>query len=102
MGRSKFKTADFNAPHTPEELALMKKVLQFPEAVEDAAEGYFPNLVANYLWELANLTNTFYETHPVLKAEQYTRASRLYLIAKTAATLKAGLSLLGIDAPERV
>lgn len=86
----------------PEEIALMKKVLQLPEAAEDAAREYAPNLVANYLWELANFANTFYEKYPVLKAEPKIRSARLALIVKTAATLKTGLLLLGIESPEMV
>jgi arginyl-tRNA synthetase len=86
----------------PEEIALMKKTLQFPEAVENAAREYAPNLIANYLWELSNLVNTFYEKYPVLKAEKGVREARLFLISRIADVLKEGLGLLGIEAPERV
>ncbi len=86
----------------PEEIALVKKVLQFPEAVEDAAKEYLPNLLANYLWELGNLTNTFYEKYPVLQSESEVRAARLMLVEKISEVLKQGLELLGIEAPERV
>jgi len=100
--KSKFQKTDLTVLSKAEEIALMKKVLQFSEAVEDAAREYAPNLIANYLWELSNLVNTFYEKYPVLKAEAEVRNARLALIAKTAETLKTGASLLGIEAPERV
>lgn len=98
----KIRRSRFAPPAEQEEIALMKKTLRFPEAVEDAGAAFAPNLLANYLWEFANLANTFYEKYPVLKAEPVVRAARLALIAKTAATIKSGLKLLGIEAPERV
>ena len=84
------------------ELALMKKSLQLSEAVEDAAKEYVPNLLANYLWELANEANAFYEKYPVLRAERGVREARLALIDGASRVLQRGLSLLGIEAPERV
>lgn len=99
---SKLRKTDLAPLNTTEELMLIKKVLQLPEAVRNAAKELAPNFVANYLWGLANLASAFYEKHPVLKAESGLRHARLALIAKTAATLKAGLDLLGIEAPERV
>jgi arginyl-tRNA synthetase len=86
----------------PEEVSLMKKALQLPEAAGDAARELAPNFVANYLWETANLVNVFYEKYPVLKAEKNVRAARLFLISKVADVLKQGLLMLGIKAPERV
>ncbi len=85
-----------------EEVALMKKILRFQEALDDAARELAPNFLANYLWELASLTNTFYEKYPVLKAEENLKLARLFLITKTASVLKYGLHLLGIEAPERI
>jgi arginyl-tRNA synthetase len=86
----------------PEELGLLKKVLQFQGVLEDAAKENLPNLLCNYLWELANLANTFYEKYPVLKAEADLRNSRLALIDGTSRVLKQGLLVLGIEAPERI
>jgi arginyl-tRNA synthetase len=102
MPKSKFQKVNLGALVEPEEIALMKKVLQFSEAVEDAAREYAPNLVANYLWGLSNLANTLYEKYPVLKAEKGVREARLFLINRIADVLKEGLGLLGIEAPERV
>ncbi|MBI1975113.1 MAG: arginine--tRNA ligase, partial [Parcubacteria group bacterium] len=98
----RMQNVDLELLQKPEEIALMKKVLQFPEAVEDAAQEYAPNLLANYLWELANLANTFYEKYPVLKAEKGVREARLMLTTRVADTLRRGLLLLGIEALERV
>lgn len=84
------------------ELALAKKLLQFGEVLPLVLEDYRPNLLANYLFELATIYHGFYEACPVLKSEGATRSSRLALCDATARVLKQGLGLLGIEAPERM
>jgi len=84
------------------ELTLAKKLLQFGEVVPQVLEDFRPNLLANYLFELAMTYHSFYESCPVLKAEGSVRASRLLLCETTAGVLKQGLALLGIEAPERM
>jgi arginyl-tRNA synthetase len=86
----------------PAEFALAKKLLQFGEALPLVLEDYRPNLLANYLYELATIYHGFYESCPVLKSEGATRSSRLALCDATARVLKQGLGLLGIEAPERM
>jgi len=61
-----------------------------------------PNILANYLFELANNFHTFYEACPVLKAEEPARSSRLALSELTGRVLQKGLQLLGIKVPERM
>ena len=78
------------------ELALAKHVLRLPEAVYQAQATYKPNLLCNYLYELAGRFTNFYGECPVLNADQPTRTSRLLLCDLTARTLKLGLGLLGI------
>ncbi len=86
----------------PAERALGIKLLQYAETVPVVLEEFRPNLLANYLYELANTFHSFYEACPVLKAEPAVRASRLRLSDLAARTLAHGLSLLGIDCPERM
>lgn len=86
----------------PNELALAKKILRFPEIVSEAAEKLEPHHIAEYLFELAGEFNVFYANCPVLKAEGKEREARLFLTQKTAETLKQGLYLLGINTPERM
>ena len=107
--RSIFRKLDgeFTAPATlalcdPAELALSKKLLQFGETVPATLDDFRPNLLANYLYELANTFHGFYEACPVLKSEGATRASRLALCELTARVLREGLGLLGIRVPERM
>jgi arginyl-tRNA synthetase len=84
------------------ERALAIRLLQYAETVPGVIEDFRPNLLANYLHELANTFHSFYEACPVLKADPSTRASRLLLCDLTARTLAHGLSLLGIRCPERM
>jgi arginyl-tRNA synthetase len=86
----------------PAELQLGKKLTQFAEIVPAVLNGFRPNLLANYLFELANSFHTFYEACPVLKADEPTRTSRLALSELTATTLQRGLDLLGIQVPEKM
>ena len=86
----------------PTEIALAKKLLQFGEVLPQVLEDYRPNLLANYLYELAATFHGFFEACPVLKSEGATRASRLALCDVTARTLREGLGLLGIEVPERM
>lgn len=87
----------------PEERVLATRLLQFGEIVPLVLEDFRPNLLANYLYDLAIVFHAFYEACPVLKAEgQDRRESRLVLCNVTARVLGEGLDLLGIDSPERM
>ena len=85
---------------SPEERMLLIKILQFPEIVNTLAVDCYPNLLCNYLHELAGLFMRFYEACPILKAEEATKNSRLALSNLTACTLNEGLDLLGIETLE--
>ena len=65
-------------------------------------DDFRPNLLANYLLELARAFHSFFEACPVLKSEAAARASRLALCELTARILSTGLGLLGIRCPERM
>ncbi len=86
----------------PQERALAIALLGFDEAVNAVADGCAPHKLCTYLFELAQAFTSFYEVCPVLKADDDTRDSRLVLSAATASTIKTGLGLLGIDAPEQL
>ena len=86
----------------PAELTLAKRLAQFAEIVPTVLNDFRPNLLANYLFELANSFHAFYEACPVLKSDEPSRSSRLALCQLTAATLQRGLNLLGIQVPERM
>ena len=96
-----FQISDFRFSGAAE-LALAKKLFHFGEVVPQVLEDHRPNLLANYLFELANTFHSFYEACPVLKSEGSLRAARLALCHATARVLQSGLGLLGIEAPERM
>jgi len=86
---------------TGPERALGLCLDQFADAVLAAAGGYAPHKLAAYLYQLASLYTGFYDQCPVLKADTPELAeNRLFLSEVTARTLRLGMSLLGIRAPE--
>ena len=87
----------------PAERGIGVRLLRLPEVLEFAAEENKPNVLTDYLFDLANAFSTFYEECPVLKAESADRRdSRLALCDLTGRTLNFGLDLLGIDVVERM
>ncbi|MDQ3199290.1 MAG: arginine--tRNA ligase [Verrucomicrobiota bacterium] len=86
----------------PAELILARRLAQFAETVPQVLNDFRPNILANYLFELANAFHAFYEACPVLKAAESARATRLALCELTARTLRCGLDLLGIKVPEKM
>ncbi|MBI4085260.1 MAG: arginine--tRNA ligase [Candidatus Liptonbacteria bacterium] len=85
------------------EMALIRKIAEFPETVRRSAENFFTNNIARYLYELANLANKYYESTPILTDKNVDRRNvRLMLINSVAVVIKNGLGLLGIKAPEKI
>jgi len=87
---------------TPQEHALVLALLGFERMVNDLETSLQPHRLCGYLARLAALFTAFYENCPVVRAEQRVRDGRLALCALTARVLAQGLSLLGIEAPERM
>ena len=86
----------------PQERQLATKLLQLSETIDVVAREGTPNLLCNYLFELAGNFMTFYEACPIIKADETTKQSRLKLAQLTANTLQTGLDLLGIDVMKRM
>lgn len=84
------------------ELVLAKHLLQLTDVLKGVEVDLLPNRLCQYLFELSQKFNQFFEQCPVLKAEEPQRSSRLGLCDLTARTLKLGLSLLGISVLERM
>jgi len=87
-----------------QEKQLAVKLLRFEEALQQVMKDAQPNLLCNYLYELASLYMAFYEACPILKdgVEPAQRDSRLMLSIFTSKLLKQGLDLLGIEVMERM
>ena len=87
----------------PSERALGLEILRFSDALSDVIEDYRPNQLTDYVFALAKQYSRFYESCPVLKADDAeTRNSRALLCDLTARTIKQGLDLLGISVIERM
>src|SRR6266498_2300027 len=107
--RSIFRRAGESAPKVdrlalddPAEINLAKRLCQFAEIVPQVLKDFRPNILANYLFGLANSFHTFYEACPVLKSPEPARSSRLALCDLNARVLQRGLNLLGIKVPEKM
>ena len=103
--RSEMDVSALNAPITvveDQERALAVKLCQFEEAIQQVINDGMPHFMCAYLYELAGIFMSFYEACPILNAEDALKESRLQLALSTAATLKQGLELLGIETLERM
>jgi arginyl-tRNA synthetase len=107
--RSIFRKAGESAPkignlilESPAEINLARRLCQFAEIVPQVLNDFRPNILANYLFELANNFHGFYEACPVLKSEEPARSSRLALCDLAGRVLQRGLDLLGIKVPEKM
>jgi arginyl-tRNA synthetase len=87
---------------TPQEKDLVAELMKFHHVVQQATEQYKPSVLTAFLYDLSRAYNSFYAECPVGSAPEPVRSSRLHLSRATASVLKQGLSLLGIEAPERM
>ncbi|OGK13575.1 arginine--tRNA ligase [Candidatus Roizmanbacteria bacterium RIFCSPHIGHO2_01_FULL_37_16b] len=79
-----------------EERDLLRTLANYSETVYEAARNFSPNLIANYLYDLAQKYNLFYQKHKILLTEEKIRIFRLLLTKATGQVIKNGLYLLGI------
>ena len=88
----------------PQEKALALKILQLEDVIDAVISECTPNLLCNYLYELASLYMSFYEACPILKdgIDTETKQSRLALCQLISLALKNGLDILGIEVMERM
>ena len=85
------------------EVELIQKMNEFGAAVEQAGKDYSPSGIANYCYELTKVFNQFYHDYSILnEADEQKKAVRLMLAKNVAKIIKNGMSLLGIEVPERM
>src|SRR5680860_1181336 len=85
------------------EISLIKKISEFPDIIQTSAEKYSSNYLATYLLSLADLTNKYYESVPVLKGKNKDRQNaQLILLKTTTDVIKTGLEVLGIQALKKI
>ena len=97
---SELTGADVTALVSEHETALLARLLEFPDAVENAARDLAPHLVAFYLRELAAEFHSYYNATRLLVEEENVKRARLALAASVREVLRYGLALLGVSAPD--
>ncbi len=85
------------------EKEIIKYLAQFPETIQTAALQQNPGIIANYVYDLVKLYNSFYQSIPILATTDETEKKfRIALSKKTGDTIKNAFTLLGIEVPERM
>ena len=87
---------------TPEELALIKKLGEYPELIARAARERAVHSVATYAYELAGLFHSFYNQCRILGVETELQQARIALVKTVGHTIRHALGILGVSAPERM
>jgi len=95
-------SADLSPLTNAHEIALMQRLSEYPETVENAATELSPHVIANYLKELASDLHSYYNEYKFLIDDEAVKIARLSLISATQQVLKNGLDLLGVAAKERM
>ena len=91
------------APLSEKEIELIQKMSEFGAAVEQAGKDYSPSGIANYCYELTKVFNQFYHDYSILnEPDEQKKTVRLILAKNVAKIIKNGMSLLGIEVPERM
>ena len=92
-----------DAPLNEKEISLIQKLSDFAAAVAQAGKDYSPSGIANYCYELTKEFNQFYHDYSILNADsEAAKITRLVLAKNVAKVIKNGMSLLGIEVPERM
>lgn len=84
------------------ELALIRKIAELPELVNEAASEYSPFKMTKYVYEFAQVFHKFYDTCPIKDAEESVKLARLALCAASKTVIANVLAMLKIDAPEKM
>ncbi len=93
---------DYRVLSTEEEAALIRLLEDFPRRIESAAANYEPAGICSYLIDVCSTFNRFYQKQRIITEDQRLTAARMLLVKAAQVTVKSGLSLLGIKAPERM
>ena len=92
-----------SAEYLPEEIEIVKSLCDYPQTVSAAAEAFAPSMIAAYTYELCKLFNGYYHDHSILReSDENVKRMRLQLCSQVARVIRTGMSLLGIEVPERM
>lgn len=95
-------TADLSYLSTEDEFQLVKLLGAFKDSVKEAAERYEPFVVIRHVTEIAKAYNKFYNSHPILNADDNVKNARLHLTKAVGIVIKTGLGLAGIEIPKNM
>ena len=87
---------------TPAERTLLVRLLQFPCVLQESRDDHMPHKLCQYLYQLCQAYNAFYNTDPILTASSPVRDVRVLLTACTASVLRTGAELLTLQVPDRM
>src|SRR5699024_7468444 len=93
---------DFSLLKEDEELSIIKLLYEFPKIIIEAMEKNEPSIITRHVVGIAKAFNKFYNSIPILSDDEGIKNARLLLVYGTKTVIKTGLSLLGIDAPEKM
>jgi arginyl-tRNA synthetase len=93
---------DYTVFSTEEEKTLFKLLEDFPAKVKSAGEAFEPAFICSHLIDLCSAFNRFYQKQRIITEDETLTAARMLLVKSLQITVRSGLSLLGIKAPERM
>ena len=93
---------DWSALTDDEAQSLLRLMSRFPDVIREAAEKYEPSMITRAVTDIAQAFNKYYYEHRILDGDPAQAAARVALTKSTAAVIKTGLHLIGIEAPERM
>lgn len=96
------KDLDFSFLQGDSSFALAKLIYQFPTVVEDAGDKYEPSIVTRHIVNIAQAFNRFYHDEHILIEDEKEKLAKLALVLATKQSIRNGLALLGINAPEKM
>ncbi|MFB6231837.1 MAG: arginine--tRNA ligase [Salinibacter sp.] len=102
VGFSYEADADLSLLTHEDEIALIKALLRFPQALQNAADARAPHFVPNYLRDVATAFSQFYDNCRIIGEEKALASARMHLALATKTVLKNGLTVLGISAPRNM
>jgi arginyl-tRNA synthetase len=96
------ENADLSLLSSEKELELLKKLGQFPEEISLAAEQFAPHRIVRYVYDLAALLHSYYNAERVMVDDQALAIARLKLVQAVGITIRNGLRVIGVSAPEKM
>ena len=102
VGFSHDTDADLSLLTHEDEIALIKELLRFPRALQNAAEARAPHFVPNYLRDVATAFSQFYDNCQIIGEDDELASARMRLALAAKTVLKNGLTVLGISAPRQM